>query len=114
LRRALGEVLTEPKPRVWFAAGADPDPAPAQAGPAWGVRLHPASRMLYDERHVYLNGESYRAAGRDARLMQTLADTGLLDGRQCRRLGASARALLQDWLDAGWLLPQPVPQASEQ
>jgi len=106
LQRALGEVLTEPKPQVWFKAEAD------DAGPAGacGVVLHPATRMLYDATHVYLNGESFRAAGRDARLMQFLADTRRLDAAACRRLTAGARALLQDWLDSGWLRPAVPPQ----
>lgn len=118
LQRALGEVLTEPKPQVWFeaaAGGADvadrvgPAGAPGRAG---GVVLHPATRMLYDATHVYLNGESFRASGRDAGLMHRLADTRQLDAAACRRLSAGARALLQDWLDSGWLRPAVAPQGT--
>jgi 50S ribosomal protein L16 3-hydroxylase len=100
LERALGEVLTEPKPQVWFEAA-----APAlRAGQ--GVRLDARTRMLVDARHVFVNGESWRAAGGDARLLHTLAHTRRLGAHDVARLGASARAVLGDWLEAGWLHPE--------
>lgn len=93
---ALGEVMTEPKPRVWFD---EPDTAWVPGA----VRLDRRSRMMYDERHVFMNGESLRAAGADARLMRTLADQRCLTAAQVRRASADAQALLQDWFEAGWL-----------
>ncbi len=98
LERALGEVLTEPKPRVWFSSS-------ESATAAAGVQLAAATRMAYDARHVFINGESFRAAGRDARLMRQLADARQLSGRDCCRLSDEALELVQDWLDSGWLLP---------
>jgi 50S ribosomal protein L16 3-hydroxylase len=95
--QALGEVLSEPKPRVVFEPG---DALP----PGAGVRLARASRMLHDERHVYLNGESFRAAGRDATLMRRLADRRRLSAVEVERLSAGARALLDEWVGAGWLV----------
>jgi 50S ribosomal protein L16 3-hydroxylase len=95
LERALGETLTEPKPRVWFTAG----------GPARGsgaVRLDARTRMMYDARHVYLNGEAYRAQGGDALLMRRLADERGLAAADARRLGKAAAALLDEWVAAGW------------
>ena len=94
LERALGEVLTEPKPRVWFDGG-------AAAGA--GLRLDAKTRMLYDDRRVFINGEAFDAAGRDARLMRRLADTRRLDVRDGAALSDGARALLDEWIDAGWL-----------
>ena len=94
---AVGEVLSEPKPGVWFDAA-----APLPAGRA--LRLHRRTRMLYDERHVFINGEGYRAAGRDARLMRRLADTRRLDASAVQQLGADAQALIAQWAQAGWLL----------
>ncbi|WP_198969453.1 cupin domain-containing protein [Xylophilus sp. ASV27] len=96
LPRALGEYLTEPKPQVWFDQGAAP------ALPA-AVRLDRRTRMLYDPRHVFINGESYRAAGRDARLMQRLADARALNAREVAAASAEARELLSSWGEAGWL-----------
>ena len=93
---ALGEVMTEPKPRVWFD---EPDD---QWVPG-AVRLDRRTRMMYDDRHIFIHGESFRAGGADARLMQTLADQRALDARQVARASEDAKALLQDWFEAGWL-----------
>ena len=95
LEQALGESLTEPKAQVWFEAGHGSIDA--------GVRLDARTRMMYDAQHVFINGEAFRAGGRDASLMRRLADERGLSGADVRRLGADAAALLQDWLAAGWL-----------
>lgn len=98
LEQMLGESLTEPKPRTWFEPS-----EPAAVGPATRVVLDRRTRMLYDERHVFINGESYRAAGADARLMQLLADQRELAAGQLARASADAQALLLDWCEAGWV-----------
>jgi 50S ribosomal protein L16 3-hydroxylase len=67
------------------------------------VRLDPKSRMLYDDRRVFINGESFDAGGRDARLMRRLADTRHLDADACAALSVGARALLEEWAACGWL-----------
>lgn len=105
VERALGEVLTEPKAQVWFEPGAD------RLREGQGVRLDARTRMLVDARHVFVNGESWRAAGRDARLLHALAHERRLGARDVARLGASARAVLEDWLDAGWLHADPADAA---
>lgn len=93
--RALGESMTEPKPTVWFDQGE----LPAQ----WNaIVLDRRTRMLYDTRHLYINGESFRAAGRDARLMQQLADRRSLGARELASASKDALALLGDWCEAGW------------
>ena len=93
--RALGEVLTEPKPLVWF------EPGEAMSG--GGVRLDRRSRMMYDARHVFINGESFRAGGRDAQLMRRLADQRALPAAALGRLSDEARSLVDEWARAGWL-----------
>lgn len=95
LARALGEYLSEPKPSVWFE--------PGEAGDAAGVVLDRRTRMMYDGRHIFINGESYRASGLDARLMQRLADERRLPASDLARLGAGAVELLDAWCDAGWV-----------
>ena len=92
---ALGEALTEPKSIVWFDGG-------GALADGQGVRLDARTRMMYDDHHVFINGESFRAAGRDAKLMQALADARELDARSVARLGGEAQALLRDWVEAGW------------
>jgi 50S ribosomal protein L16 3-hydroxylase len=98
--RALGEWLTEPKPRVWFEARRG-----VRLRPGHGLMLDRRTRMAHDARHVFINGESFRAAGRDARLVRELADRRRLDARAVKRLSPGARELLNDWLAAGWLHP---------
>ncbi|MFN7197362.1 MAG: winged helix domain-containing protein, partial [Hylemonella sp.] len=67
-----------------------------------GIVLDRRTRMLYDDAHIYINGESYRASGRDAALMRRLADQRALTAAQLRGASAAARALLQDWCEDGW------------
>jgi 50S ribosomal protein L16 3-hydroxylase len=95
--RALGESLTEPKANVWFGEGSQ---AP---GNMQRVVLDRRTRMLYDTRHVYINGESFRAGGADATLMRRLADQRALGPRELSRASEGALALLADWSEAGWV-----------
>jgi 50S ribosomal protein L16 3-hydroxylase len=64
--------------------------------------------MLYDTRHLFINGESFVAGGADARLLRRLADRRCLAAAEVLRLSSEARDTLQDWLRAGWLRPQPA------
>jgi 50S ribosomal protein L16 3-hydroxylase len=68
LERALGEYLSDPKPNVWFEHG-------DENGMFESVVLDRRTRMMYDAKHIFINGESYLAGGRDATLMRKLADT---------------------------------------
>jgi 50S ribosomal protein L16 3-hydroxylase len=98
LDRALGVLMTELKPQVWFDAGEPlPDGTPAA--------LDRRTRMAWDDAHVFINGESFRAGGRDARLMRRLADARTLSAADVARLSADARTLLDDWAEAGWVRP---------
>ena len=97
LAMLLGEVMTEPKPSVWFDAEGDEVPVTG------AVALDRRTRMLYDARHVFINGESYRASGRDARLMRRLADERALPSADVAALSPGARELLAQWKQAGWL-----------
>jgi len=98
LDRALGELLTEPKHAVWFERTDD-----AALNSDRGVRLDRRTKMMFDDSHVFINGEAFRAAGRDASLMRSLANERCLTHFQISRLGADAQDLLQQWLHAGWL-----------
>jgi len=98
LEHALGQWLSEPKPRVWFE--------PARASRSLGSRsieLNRRTRMLYDAHHVYINGESLAVAGRDGQCLRCLADARELPGAEVRRLSKATRAIVQQWLSAGWL-----------
>ena len=97
---ALGEYMTELKPSVWF----DEVTVPWDPQDMVSLRLAPQTRMLYDTRHVFINGESYLAKGADARLMQRLADQRKLTPVELVKASQAARSLLADWHDAGWLV----------
>lgn len=96
LDRALGESLTEPKSTVWFERQRVPRVLRA-------VVLDARTRMLYDKRHIFMNGESWRAAGRDATLMRRLADQRRLQAADLAGASDAARDLLRQWYEAGWL-----------
>ena len=96
LARALGESLSEPKTGVSFEAGLG---APTRHG----VRLDRRTRMLYDDAHVYINGESFKAAGRDAKAVRRLADRRELDAAGLATMSAEGRAAIDEWVAAGWL-----------
>ncbi|WHZ10981.1 MAG: hypothetical protein OJF60_001420 [Burkholderiaceae bacterium] len=98
LSRALGEVLCEPKATVWFERR--PTPRRLQH-----LVLDRRTRMLFDEHHVFINGESHRARGQGAALLRRLADRRMLGPSDLRDAGPALRALLSSWCEAGWLHP---------
>jgi 50S ribosomal protein L16 3-hydroxylase len=98
IERALGEWLSEPKPRVWFT-----EKGSANAKPGADLTLDAKTRMLHDGEHLYVNGESWRIGGRDATLLRRLADERWLAGRDAARLSPAAQRQLHEWLCAGWL-----------
>ncbi|GAB3762832.1 cupin domain-containing protein [Ramlibacter monticola] len=95
LDRALGAYLSEPKPNVWF----EPGRAPRKLR---SLVLDARTRMLHDRRHVFINGEAWRAAGADATLMRRLADRRRLEAGELEGASDAARALLRSWCEAGW------------
>ena len=96
LHRVLGEYLTEPKDQVSFQAG-------AVQSSGRQLILDRRTRMMYDTQHVFLNGDSFLASGRDAQLMRQLADGRCLDASDVQRLSKAARGLVDDWCEAGWM-----------
>jgi 50S ribosomal protein L16 3-hydroxylase len=101
----LGEYLTEPKAHVWF------DESENAPDLSKGVRLDRRTKMMYDERHVFINGESFRVGGKDARFLRQLADNRALSCVSCAKLSDAAQEALLDWMSADWLKPaQDLPQ----
>ena len=100
LARNLGEYLTEPKANLWF----DEPEFDVVLTRQNRIELSPRSQMMFDTRHIFLNGESWRAAGKDAALMQKLANQRFLEAKDLSKASDGAMALLQEWADMGWLL----------
>jgi 50S ribosomal protein L16 3-hydroxylase len=98
LERALGEWLSEPKAQVWFEPGREPSARVARS-----LVLDRRTRMLYDAHHVFINGESFVASGRDAQCLRRLADARELAAGEMRRMSRAARGIVQQWLTAGWI-----------
>lgn len=95
----LGEYLTEPKAHIWFE-GPEKEPDLSQ-----GVLLDRRTKMMYDHRHVFINGESFRVGGKDARFLRQLADNRCLSSASCVKLSDPAKEALLDWMSADWLKP---------
>ncbi len=93
---ALGEVMTDPKPKVWFDE-------PQEDWQPRALRLDRRTRMMYDDKHIFINGDSFRAGGADARLMRMLADARCLPAKAVGKASPGAQDLLADWHSAGWL-----------
>ncbi len=103
----LGELLSEPKPQVSFDA-----PGRARAA-GDGVRLALRTRMLYRGERLFINGEAFEVAGRDATLLRRLADTRELGPREVKALGRAARAQLDAWIEAGWAEAAPAQPSGD-
>ena len=100
----LGCHLTEPKAHVVFARPTRPLTARGFAAAALrhGLRLAPATRMLFHGNTIFVNGES-RAVERGA----AQALTGLADRRELApgsRLQRQAVQTLYEWYRAGYIL----------
>ena len=69
------------------------------------VALDRRSKVLYDDWHFFINGEGFRAGGKDAKIMRHLADQGYLTAKELKSLSPLALELVLEWCDAGWLRP---------
>ncbi|NBT53798.1 MAG: cupin domain-containing protein [Betaproteobacteria bacterium] len=98
LARTLGELLTEPKSEVWFER-----PGLADTTQPGALRLDRRTKMMFDDKHVFINGEAFRAGGKDATLIRLLADQRRLNAAQVGALSVAAQALLRQWIEAGWV-----------
>jgi 50S ribosomal protein L16 3-hydroxylase len=103
MQQILGEYLTEPKNNVWFDAAEKKGKAPKKYQ---ALRLDRRSRMMYDAKHVYLNGDSWKVAGKDAKLLRKLADARRLDAQDLAALSPALGKALGQFIEQGWLHAQ--------
>jgi 50S ribosomal protein L16 3-hydroxylase len=99
----LGRFLSTPKPHVRFEA---PPPRSlasfSRVARKHGLRLAPATRLLYRGRRAFINGESVDARATLAAAAAELADRGRLTGARVP-VGAPALGLLYRWYCDGYI-----------
>jgi len=104
--RFLGGYLTEPKPAVRFEPPARPLTKASfqREAKRHGVRLDTGTQLLYDEQHLFINGEALRWPAESTEVMgalKKLANERHLAGTALRR--SAAPAILYDWYRDGAL-----------
>ena len=104
----LGEHLTEPKPTVWFTPAEKPLPLSrfVAAATKRGLKLHRKSRMLYRNKFVFINGESFQPSGADRRLLKDLADNRSIAAGEIADASTDLQESLHQWTNDGWLQVQ--------
>lgn len=102
----LGEHLTEPKPTVWFDAPDKPLTAARFEASVRrrGLRLHRKTRMLYQGKFVFINGESFQPSAADRRTLQPLADQRVLAAETVSSASSDLRESLYHWYCDGWIV----------
>lgn len=96
LLQAMGEHWTELNANVWLEGNDWLDDCA-------GIELDRRSKMTYLAPFIFLNGDSFRAEGLDAQLMQKLANQRDLMAEDIALLTPEALACIQDWCEQGWL-----------
>ncbi|MGL4574886.1 MAG: JmjC domain-containing protein [Burkholderiaceae bacterium] len=93
----LGRALTEPKQSADF---------PARRGSLkYGVALARATRALFAPGWFFINGESWKMAGDDAKRLTLLAQQRALSAAQLQGASAALSGLLDEWRQMGWIVP---------
>ena len=101
----LGQYLSEPKASVFF----DPVDKPltparfVQAAKKRGVKLARKTQMLYRQKNVFINGESFAVGREDKILLAALANDRALSGDAVAKASVDVLEALQVWYEDGWL-----------
>lgn len=102
LSRFLGSYLSEPKPAVVFIPPSEPlsERRFLASVASRGARLSPRTLMLFDQSHLYVNGDAIALTQRNP--LRTLADRRSLPPGSS--LSRPLLSLLYRWYRDGWLL----------
>jgi 50S ribosomal protein L16 3-hydroxylase len=96
LEQLIGETLTDPKPGVYFDEGSLPK--------TWQrIALSPKTRMSYDAKHMFINGQSFRCAGQDAKILRKLANVRSISAIELRAGSAALITAIGEFAKEGWL-----------
>jgi 50S ribosomal protein L16 3-hydroxylase len=96
LQQLIGEYLTDPKPGVYFDEGSLPKTCQR-------IILSRATRMSYDAKHIFINGQSFRCAGADMRILKRLANERQLNATDLGAASAQLIRALGEFAKEGWL-----------
>ena len=101
----VGEYLSEPKSTVFFESIEKPLTLAKfmQVAGKKGVRLSRKTQMLYRNKLIFINGESFAVGVEDKRLLVTLADQRNLLGPLLADASEDVAEALHDWYRQGWL-----------
>lgn len=102
---ALLALLSEPKPVVSFTPPARPAARPlfVRRIARRGLQLDLATRLLYADGRIGINGETTALAAAERAPIARLADQRGLTAAQCARLSDAVVQRLHEWYVAGWL-----------
>ncbi len=99
LEQLIGEYLTDPKVGVCFEEGSLPK--------TWQrLQLSAKTRMSYDAKHMFINGQSFRCAGLDAKILRRLADERSLLATDLKTASPALTNALGEFAKEGWLYVQ--------
>nr|WP_315486554.1 cupin domain-containing protein [uncultured Undibacterium sp.] len=101
----LGEYLTEPKASVFFDSPEKPlSPKKfSQAALKYGVNLSLKTQMLYQGKHVFINGESFSAGKVDKPALTKLANQRSLSAEDIADASDDVLEAFCIWYEDGWL-----------
>jgi len=103
----LGRYMSEPKQNVFFDTPSRPLAPPAFLTKlkVRGAELDPKTRLLYDQRNFYINGENAPLTAALRREIQNLANTRLIAPQISVTLSHDSPVthLLYEWYCAGWM-----------
>lgn len=96
IEQLIGEYLTDPKAGVYFDGGKLPKNFKR-------IVLHAATRMSYDAKHMFINGQSFKCAGADAKLLRKLADERQINATELIAGSAALMPAIGEFAKEGWL-----------
>jgi 50S ribosomal protein L16 3-hydroxylase len=101
--RFLGQYLTEPKPQMWFTRPSQPLSLArfTQQVRRSGIKLALKTRMLFDNRSIFINGERVDAPAHARPILMALADTRELMPWPCKADALSR--MLHLWYKCGYV-----------
>lgn len=105
----LGRYLSEPKRNVVFDPVADPITSAAfiETVTKNGLRLSAKTRMLYQDRNLFINGESFDMKRADIRTLTMLANQRCISGEDFSAASNDVIEALYHWYKDGWVALAP-------